>query len=56
MDDQLIHSTNPDVLAQRLSEYNAAYRRGAPLIKDAVYDELLERLRVLAPEHIFCIR
>lgn len=53
MDDQLIHSTNPDVLAQRLSEYNAAYRRGAPLIKDAVYDELLERLRVLAPEHIF---
>ena len=42
-----------DALAERLEAYNAAYRRGEPLIADAEYDALIERLRALAPMHPF---
>lgn len=40
-----------DQLVARLEEYNAAYRNGHPLVEDAVYDELVERLRALDPVH-----
>jgi DNA ligase (NAD+) len=42
-----------DALAERLEAYNAAYRRGEPLITDAEYDALVERLSALAPAHPF---
>ena len=38
-------------LAARLKEHNQAYRRGAPQISDAEYDNLVEKLRRLDPEH-----
>ena len=44
---------SPEALAERLEVYNAAYRRGEPLIADAEYDALVERLRTLAPQHPF---
>jgi DNA ligase (NAD+) len=40
-------------LVDELTRHNDAYRRGQPLIKDQVYDEMVERLRTLAPEHPF---
>ncbi len=40
-------------LVQRLVEYNAAYRAGKPLISDRRYDDLVEELRRLAPQHEF---
>ncbi len=43
-------------LADQLARCNAAYREGEPLVSDQVYDELLERLRELAPEHPFLAR
>ncbi|HCU69911.1 MAG TPA: DNA ligase, partial [Desulfomicrobium sp.] len=45
-----------DRLAERLAEYNEAYRRGAPVVTDAQYDQLIGRLRELAPEHPFLHR
>ena len=42
-----------EALAERLEACNAAYRRGEPLIPDAEYDALVERLRALAPDHPF---
>ncbi len=42
-----------DDLAERLEVYNSAYRSGEPLISDAEYDALVERLRGLAPDHPF---
>lgn len=48
----------PDIhdLAARLERYNAAYRRGAPEISDAEYDQLTEELRALNPAHPFLQR
>ena len=43
-------------LVERLTEYNEAYRRGAPQVSDAQYDLLLARLREIEPEHPFLHR
>ena len=43
-------------LVERLEACNAAYRRGNPLVGDNEYDELVEHLRQLAPNHPFLIR
>lgn len=43
-------------LVERLREYNAAYRQGAPLISDARYDALIARLREISPDHPFLHR
>jgi len=40
-------------LVEQLNKYNDAYRRGEPLISDAEYDTLVERLRELDPQHPF---
>ena len=45
-----------DRLAERLAEYNDAYRRGAPQVSDAQYDLLIARLRELRPDHPFLHR
>ncbi len=42
-----------DHLVAQLETYNQAYRSGEPLIGDAAYDELVERLRRLDPRHPF---
>ena len=38
-------------LAERLKIYNQAYRQGSPMVSDAEYDSLVERLRAMAPDH-----
>jgi DNA ligase (NAD+) len=43
-------------LVERLTEYNEAYRRGAPMVSDSQYDLLLARLREIEPEHPFLHR
>lgn len=40
-------------LVVQLERFNAAYRSGSPLISDAAYDDLVEQLRALAPQHPF---
>ncbi len=40
-------------LVEKLKAYNAAYRNGAPVVSDAVYDNLVARLAELAPDHPF---
>ena len=45
-----------DRLVERLAEYNDAYRRGAPVVSDAQYDLLVERLKELRPDHPFLHR
>ncbi len=40
-------------IVAKLERYNAAYRQGTPLVSDAVYDELVEKLRTLDPAHPF---
>lgn len=40
-----------DELAEELARYNEAYRAGSPIITDAEYDLLLERLRDMNPDH-----
>ncbi|MBN2705272.1 MAG: DNA ligase [Deltaproteobacteria bacterium] len=40
-------------LAEKLRHYNHAYRQGNPLISDQEYDELVEKLRRLNPDHPF---
>jgi DNA ligase (NAD+) len=47
---------HPDDLVSQLERYNLAYRNGQPLISDAEYDELVEQLRRLAPDHPFLHR
>jgi len=42
-----------ETLVEQLKAYNDAYRRGKPLISDAEYDTLVERLRELDPQHLF---
>jgi DNA ligase (NAD+) len=42
-----------DELVDLLNAYNQAYRQGAPIVSDAEYDTLVERLRVIAPDHPF---
>jgi len=43
-------------LVERLTEYNEAYRRGAPLVSDGQYDMLLARLREIDPDNLFLHR
>ena len=40
-------------VVQRLRAYNEAYRKGAPIVSDAEYDTLVERLRDIDPAHPF---
>ena len=40
-------------LVAALEKYNAAYRRGAPLVSDTEYDQLVEKLRQHDPQHPF---
>jgi len=40
-------------IVSKLEAYNAAYRKGTPLVSDRVYDELVEDLRRLDPGHAF---
>jgi len=40
-------------IASKLQAYNDAYRSGAPLVSDKVYDALAEELRELEPHHPF---
>jgi len=40
-----------DQIVKQLETYNEAYRRGEPLVSDAEYDRLVEKLRALRPEH-----
>ncbi len=42
-----------DKIAQTLQVYNEAYRKGSPLVSDAEYDRMVEKLRSLDPEHPF---
>ncbi|MFO7646344.1 MAG: helix-hairpin-helix domain-containing protein [Desulfosarcina sp.] len=42
-----------DELVDLLTEYNQAYRRGAPIVTDAEYDALVEQLRGIVPDHPF---
>ena len=42
-----------DELVDLLTAYNRAYRQGAPMVDDAAYDDLVERLRAIAPDHPF---
>ena len=42
-----------DDLVLLLDKYNQAYRNGQPLITDAEYDRLVEKLRDAAPQHPF---
>ncbi len=44
---------NIDNLVAQLERYNRAYRAGTPQVSDAIYDELVEQLRILAPQHPF---
>ena len=40
-------------LVSQLENYNRAYRDGKPLISDAEYDEMVEKLRALDPGHAY---
>ena len=40
-------------IVRKLKAYNAAYRKGSPLVSDSVYDELVEELRSLDPGNTF---
>ncbi|MBC2712634.1 MAG: DNA ligase [Desulfosarcina sp.] len=42
-----------DELIDLLKAYNQAYRQGAPIVSDAEYDALVEKLRVIVPDHPF---
>jgi len=42
-----------DDIVQTLQAYNKAYRKGLPLVSDAAYDRLVEKLRSLDPDHPF---
>ncbi|CCO24608.1 BRCT domain-containing protein [Maridesulfovibrio hydrothermalis] len=43
-------------LVKTLDKHNENYRRGMPTISDVRYDELVEQLRELAPDHPFITR
>lgn len=45
--------TEVEALVARLTQANAAYRSGAPILSDARYDDLTEALRAMAPDHPF---
>jgi DNA ligase (NAD+) len=42
-----------DELVDLLTAYNQAYRQGTPMVDDAAYDDVVERLRAIAPDHPF---
>jgi len=46
-------SESVEELVDLLKAYNQAYRRGAPIVSDAEYDDLVEQLRANAPAHSF---
>ncbi|MEN8245235.1 MAG: BRCT domain-containing protein [Thermodesulfobacteriota bacterium] len=43
-------------LVEKLEACNEAYRSGDPLVSDHAYDDMVERLRQLAPDHPFLAR
>lgn len=43
-------------LVSELEKYNQAYRAGEPLISDREYDQLVEKLRAVDPDHPFLHR
>ncbi len=43
----------PETIVALLEAYNRAYRQGAPLVSDSEYDDLVEKLRAIAPDHPF---
>ena len=43
-------------LQKKIEAYNAAYRKGAPIISDREYDRLVEELRSLDPQNSFLSR
>lgn len=45
-----------EILAERLEEYNRAYRRGEPIVSDREYDRLVEELRRKDPQHPFLLK
>jgi DNA ligase (NAD+) len=53
---RILEKMNPssvEELVDVLKSYNQAYRQGTPIVSDAEYDMLVERLRSIAPEHPF---
>jgi DNA ligase (NAD+) len=44
---------NTEKLVESLEKYNEAYRAGRPEITDAQYDDLVEQLRTVMPDHPF---
>ncbi len=44
---------NIETLVEDLKKYNEAYRKGSPLISDREYDDLVEKLEQLQPDHEF---
>ena len=42
-----------DEIVKNLQIYNEAYRKGSPIVSDAAYDQLVEALRNLDPNHPF---
>jgi DNA ligase (NAD+) len=45
--------SNTEELVDLLKAYNRAYRHGAPMVSDGEYDAIVEKLRVIAPDHPF---
>ena len=45
--------TDVEKVVQMLTAYNEAYRQGAPIVSDAAYDSLVEKLREIDPNHPF---
>lgn len=43
-------------LVDLLTKYNEAYRNGSPLVSDAEYDQLIEKLRERDPDNLFLNR
>ena len=38
-------------LVKQIQTYDEAYRAGSPLVSDTIFDEMLEELVKLAPDH-----
>jgi DNA ligase (NAD+) len=41
----------PEAIVALLEAYNRAYREGAPMVDDSAYDDLVEALRAMDPQH-----
>lgn len=44
-------SPEADKIADRLTELAVAYYKGTPLVSDAAFDALEDKLRAMAPNH-----